>query len=499
MELKFEKSLCKYLNCVISQGQVQEQTQELRLGDGMPDIGRILACWGQPMLRGKEWNSDSIRISGGIMAWVLYQPEDGSEPRSVDCWIPFQMKWEIPESDQDGSIFVRLNLRNLDARSTSARKMIVRGNLSAHLEAMEPGEREVYNPENPPEDLQLLKNLYPADLLQEYGEKGFQIDEELTLPEGTAAPRKLICYCVTPEMLEQKVLSSRLVFRGKANLHLLYAGEDGEVHPYDTELSFSQFADLEGEYSTRADCEVLPLVTGAEVNLDEEGRIQVKLGLAGQFLISDKVMLTVVEDAYSTKRQVTPLAQPLELPMRLERMEQNLRYSQELRGQGKSVLDTTVLWDQPQWSREGDDTQVRLPAQCQVLYRDENGSLQSANQRFEQTFRLPAADGTYYRIGIKGGERPRCTASGEQLTLTGNVELEVQTYCDQAIPMVTGVQMEEDRKADPNRASLVLRRMGDLRLWDLAKLCGSTVEEIRAVNGLEGDPAPDKMLLIPVK
>jgi len=51
---------------------------------------------------------------------------------------------------------------------------------------------------------------------------------------------------------------------------------------------------------------------------------------------------------------------------------------------------------------------------------------------------------------------------------------------------------------DPNRPSLIVRRAGANRLWDIAKDSGSTVEAIQKVNGLQGEPAPDQMLLIPV-
>lgn len=48
MELKFEKAGCACLETVLQEVQNQEQTQELRLSDDMPDIGKVLAVWGSP-------------------------------------------------------------------------------------------------------------------------------------------------------------------------------------------------------------------------------------------------------------------------------------------------------------------------------------------------------------------------------------------------------------------------------------------------------------------
>ena len=101
MELQFRKSTIPYLNRVIREVQNQEQTQEIRLTDGMPDIGKILCAWGQVVVRSKEWRNDSASFSGGVMVWVLYAPEDGTQPRTLESWIPFLMKWDLPRDSRD--------------------------------------------------------------------------------------------------------------------------------------------------------------------------------------------------------------------------------------------------------------------------------------------------------------------------------------------------------------------------------------------------------------
>ena len=96
MELQFEKNQWECLQPIVSQVKNEEHTTELRLPESMPDLGRVLGTWGQVLLRGKDWRASSMTVSGGVMAWVLYQPEDGSEPQSVEAWIPFQTRWDFP-------------------------------------------------------------------------------------------------------------------------------------------------------------------------------------------------------------------------------------------------------------------------------------------------------------------------------------------------------------------------------------------------------------------
>ena len=97
MEMQFDRMPVAYLQKLTDSLRTQEETMELRLPDGMPDIGRVLGAWGQVIVRGKEWNGDHMAVSCGVMAWVLYTPEDEDGVRSVEAWLPFSMKWELPE------------------------------------------------------------------------------------------------------------------------------------------------------------------------------------------------------------------------------------------------------------------------------------------------------------------------------------------------------------------------------------------------------------------
>ena len=54
MDLNFQNREVSCLNPALREIQNSEQTQEIKLTEGMPDVGRIVSAWGQPILRGKE-------------------------------------------------------------------------------------------------------------------------------------------------------------------------------------------------------------------------------------------------------------------------------------------------------------------------------------------------------------------------------------------------------------------------------------------------------------
>ena len=107
MELQFEKREIPCLAPVLNRVQNLELTQEVRLPEDGTEAARILGCRGQVLIRSKEWNRDRLQVSGGVMLWVLYDPETNTGLQTVEAWIPFKVYSEnlISCSNQDyGSI-----------------------------------------------------------------------------------------------------------------------------------------------------------------------------------------------------------------------------------------------------------------------------------------------------------------------------------------------------------------------------------------------------------
>ena len=82
--------------------------------------------------------------------------------------------------------------------------------------------------------------------------------------------------------------------------------------------------------------------------------------------------------------------------------------------------------------------------------------------------------------------------------MKGNINLTTRTETLHGQKMILAVEIGEERQPDKNRPSVILRRAEGELLWDLAKRCGTTVSAICQINGLNDEPDPGKMLLIPV-
>ena len=497
MELQFKKTDINYLQPLKCFVQNQEQTQEIRLDDTMSQAEKVLGAWGQVILRGKQWHSGSVQVSGGVMAWVLYEPEEGPA-QSVQTWVPFQTKMDIPHSEQDGRFLFNPMLRSVDARIVNGRKLLVRVDLGLQLCAWVPQTAGVYRPEELPEDVQVLRQTYPVRLPMETGEKEFAIDEILSLPGSCPVVQKLVCYRLHPELIDRKVMADKVVFRGCGLLHLLYEGTDGQLYSWDFELPFSQYADLSGQYEQDASAGIIPAITSLELEQSPDGKLLLKAGLIGQFVIYDRMELTVAEDAYSTRRALSPNKEMLQLPVVLDMQTQSMHCEQTVPMAGTRIVDVAYLPDQPAPLHQENQVEIDLAGQFQMLCSDSQGRLEIASTGWAEQLAVAADTDCQVRVFGTISGTPAGVLSGQSATLRADMLLDMVTMTEQEIPMITGIELEEREEKPGDRPSVILRKPQGNSLWEIAKQTGSTVEAIEKANGLTEKPMEEQMLLIPV-
>ena len=496
MELPFEKTVCRYWKQKRYALHRDEETQELRLSESMPDIGHVIGCWGQMVLRGKEWRNGSVTLSGAVMAWVLYAPADGSEPRKAETWIPFQTRVETGHQGPDGVLRVECVLRSIDARGISPRKLMLRCALGALVQILVPEQAELYAPGELPEDIEVLNRTYPMVLTRETGETAFHLDEELELPAGSPIPGELIYFTLRPRVQEQRVMGERGVFRGSCDLHVLCRDSQGKLFSTDMAVPFAQYMDLEGEYSEDAAISNLPEVTALELSL-EEGKLRLRASLVSQYIVNAVSVIRLLEDAYSPCRTVEPEYRALELPAWLEELVEDSVLSCRIPDEDTVPVDAIFFPDLPEQSRRAGETELRLSGAVQTLHQKPDGScaVHTKPAQLERTFPTECETVAFCRphgaVSLSregGGWRAETTVSMDRSTLGGS-----------PIRMVAALTAGEPVTPDPDRPGLIIRaKRENETLWDIAKYCGSTVSAIQRMNQLESEPEEKRLLMIPV-
>ena len=496
MELPFEKRVSRFWQQKLYTPVMKEETQEYKLPEGMPDVGRIIAAWGQAVLRGKEWRSRHIGLSGGVMVWVLYAPEGGGEPRRIESWIPFSARVEHNQDGEDGVIRAECLLCSVDARSASSRKLMLRCNLGIMVQTLVPVTAEFMEPGELPGDVEALDRVYPMILTRETGEKSFLCEERLALPQGSPSVSRIVYYRLSPRVTEQKVLGSRAVFRGVGELHMLYQDDREALHSIDLVLPIAQYLDLEGDYEEEAEISNLLCVTSLEVDPGENGELLVRCGLVSQFIVNAPTVIRCLEDAYSPRRELELVTQAVVLPAWLEEQTRQIELGERLTGEGIPV--DQIFFPEPcMVTRIPEGAELRLGGSFQTVCRTEEGEIVGRTQKASHTMNLKTSCDTIPCTWLRGGAKARREGGGWLLEQT--LEGRIGSVCSKPLQMVTGIRAGELRESDPERPSVIIRaKRGEETLWDIAKVCGSTVSAIQRLNKLEREPEDNRLLLIPV-
>ena len=141
---------------------------------------------------------------------------------------------------------------------------------------------------------------------------------------------------------------------------------------------------------------------------------------------------------------------------------------------------------------------MEVPGMVQALSSGPSGALQGSTARWEGKLSIPAHPHCSVRVLPGGAGQIRAENGGDGISVCAQLPLDLKTTAVQSIPMVSALTLGECVRPDPQRPSLILCRAGEESLWQLARSSGSTVDAIREATGLEGEPVPGQMLLIPV-
>ena len=329
------------------------------------------------------------------------------------------------------------------------------------------------------------------------GEKEFTLEEKLNLPVSAETAARLIRYDLQADLLEQKVMSDKVVFRGTALIHALYQSEDGILHSMDAEIPFSQFEELDREYGENAKTDVMLQVTGLEAET-EDGKLAVKAGITAQYLILDEAELETVADLYSPLRPARPIMQQLTIPSLTDSRKITLRLTQTLPELPARMADTALFLEQPQLIRGDNGWQACTEGQFCGLYYDETDTLHRVTVPWEEKIPIPSDETEVPGVLVFPSGRPQ-TAAGEnfgsyqsELILSANMQSENGTET------AAGAEIGEKAEEEENGPGLVICRPGKESLWELAKKYRSTPEAIRDANHLNGEPEGNSCILIPV-
>ena len=505
MEFELERTQLGGYDPVLDTTLFQEETLEMIVPDACPDLERVVDVAGQVLLRSREAMEGRVELGGFIQAQVLCVPDGEEGLRHLDVTIPFTAAAEVPEACTGAAVVVDARLRRADARLVNPRKVLVRAEAALDVRALVLADRElcvdVTAEEGAVERRMEPQELYLTACVEE---KSFHLSDTLTLSGARSPAAELLRSRVEVVCGESKLIGSKLIFKGSANVALLCRGEDGSLTRSGGEVPFSQIMEVSG-VGEGADCAVSLSLSGCQCILTPEGEgrsVDLSLDVLAQAVVGETRSLEVVTDAYSTKEPLEAQWETCALPRLLDSgvRTQNVREVWETGVAARDILDSSFALAQVTQSWEGGKLTLTAQGEATVLYTGEDGTLSAVTRGVSVPCALDLPENCRCLCLCRPVGEVYAAPSAVGMELRFALDFQYQALEVSAKAVLSGLTPGQSPQEEP-QPSLILRRLSPGEsLWDMAKAGGATIADIISANELEDETqAGDRLLLIPRK
>ncbi len=480
-----------------------EETMEAIVPDACPDIAQVVDTWGQVLLKSREAQEGRVEATGTVQCVVLYRPDGESGLRRMEVGVPFTCAASAEGVTPACRVVASPQVSFAEARLLNPRKILLRIGLSTGMRAFAATEELLCTGVEEGEEVEQLVEEYGAYLTVCVQEKPFSFEDELEIPGGRPDGLELLRSGACFRCSESRIIGNKLIFKGEAALKLLYRAEEGETATAEFTLPFSQIMEV-SEAGEDADCAVEVLPTDFSCALLGDGRtVSVSMELLAQAVVREERRIKLLSDLYCTSRGVKPEMRSYTFSQLVESnsRRQTVRGMIETETLVKTVIDAYVTLGPVTQSRDGEHGGVHAQATVTVLYLGEDLTVGTAVETMDVPCTLELPEGCVCTCACRSAAETFASPASGGLEVRFDVEFSWLALTSLRTGGVVGVEAGEAwDSGEEALPSIVLRSVGDERLWEIAKTYRTTRAEILRANELEsGDSLEGRLLLIPRK
>lgn len=492
MKLNFDRRTMEYLKPVLRETRTVEESAEIIIPDTCPDGEGVLFTSGNACYRGKDLTEENLTVAVGVSAWSMVQPEGRNMPEVVEAYIPMSLHISSAVLHSGQNCRAEVSLRRLEGMLVNPRKVMIRAVVSVTVWVYE-NEKEEHLFSCGDDSVQMLGKIAPVRRLAALEEKQYTVED--TVPFQTESPVKTICGAMARiTHTDQRIAGSKAVWKGQADITVMYFDREGICRRGQANLSFSQYVDL-GVYVEEGELYLYTCPGGLDVDVSGDGtELHVSLRLSTCAELWCQQEIEYVEDIYSLGGRVVPETEDRSYDCLLDRQIFAPAASGTPEGLTGPVILVECIPGSSQIRRRGEQVQFAVPVKVQVLCEGEDGKTEGCSMELELQASTLASENCRFEILV---DDLRGTAAPGGLGVKVEGIMTVSTFGVMEFSEILGGDLSEPEVISEG-PGIVIRRCGQQdSLWNMAKMHRTTREAIMGANGLEGEPVPGRMLLIP--
>ena len=498
MDLNLRQQTIRYMKAILSTSFTQEETMEMIVPDALPDILRIVDTNANVLMRSKEAETDRVSVAGQASVTVIYCPDGVSGVRKMDVNIPFTAVSSDAGITSACKITAKAALGSISSEMINPRKILVKLELLIEIACFKEEELVLFGEQAQNDDaicVELLDADSSVNVPVGVREKTFVITDEYALPNSSPPVGEILRAGVTVSADDVKSVGNKLIFRGHAQIIVLYRPQSGgDITSAEFSSDFSQILELD-QAGEDMKYDLTFMLTGVYVDkadmsqLADVRTVTAEMHIVAQCIAVSSVHFSYIADTYSNRFDLDTETDHIQFTHQENELQSRemFRDALETASTVRTVISVAVHTGLPKYGQEDGKLQIETPVFVSVLYVSDDGRLLSTSKQFASRTSIEGRPDSVFRISAECGREVYATSTGSGVDIRLAIDYNIKILSQKLITPILKIAYNQDAPLDlSDKPSLMVYRVknGDT-MWNLAKEHRSTTDLINKANSLQ--------------
>ena len=473
--------------------------------DAKPDVLNIICTSGVVCIYKKEIVDEKIKIEGNVDTYIMYMTDDTQErTRGINTILDLSEIINIPNITNEMKSNICTNIKEIEAKVINERKISIKATIELTIGIFSEEEISIVNSLENADEIKMLQEQLSVNSLVGSGETKIYAKDNISI-DNIDNLVEILKLEVGIGNKDIKISYNKVLTKAEAEVKIIYLTEDNRINKAMATIPIIGFVDIsdvnEGNLCD-TNYEIRNMIV--KPNSVEEHSIYIEMEIGVTTIAYEEKTINMIQDLYSpseniefNKKGVRTIAGKREITETKE-ISERLKL-EEL--QGRNIVDVDIVPNIIKQNVMGDKITYNgeLNLSFILMGEDLEIMLKKKSVPFDYSIEnIGDCENLNIHTNMEVANQDFIIQEGEEVL--ANIQMKMNTMLDKNININTIDEVQTNGEREEQDYSIIMYIVKkDDSLWKIAKMFGSTVDDIARVNGIENENLiyPGQKLFIP--
>lgn len=473
--------------------------------DAKPDVLNVICTSGVVCIYKKEIIDEKIKIEGSLDTYIMYMTDDSKErTRGINTSLDISEVINISNINSEMESIVNTNIKEIEAKVINERKISIKATIELNIEVFCKEEISIVNTLENADEIKMLQEQLCVNSLVGSGETKIYAKDNISI-DNIDNLVEILKLEVGIGNKDIKISYNKVLTKAEAEIKMMYLTEDNRINKTISKIPIIGFVDIQ-DINEGNSCDIHYEIRNIVVkpNSVEEHSIYVEMEINVTVTAYEEKTINIIQDLYSpsekiefNKKTIRTIAEKREISGTKE-ISERLKI-EEL--QGRNMIDVDIVPNIMKQNIMGDKISYNGEIELRFMLMGEDSQIMLKRERIPFDYDIENIDnGENLNVNTSVEVENQDFIIQEGGEVLANVKMGMHTSLDRNININTIDEVQTNGEREEQDYSIIMYVVKkDDTLWKIAKMFGSTVDDIARVNGIEDENTifPGQKLFIP--